>query len=78
MKVSPEVNTVLSSQEIDVSDKQQLLQEKRRKFYQGVVPLNLFIVCTISLLILSGCIFVWVSSFIVTSNSIENLNAMFI
>ncbi|EFC44583.1 predicted protein [Naegleria gruberi] len=78
MKVSPEVNTVLSSQEIDVSDKQLLLQEKRRKFYQGVVPLNLFIVCTISLLILSGCIFVWVSSFIVTSNSIENLNAMFI
>ncbi|EFC46480.1 predicted protein [Naegleria gruberi] len=45
---------------------------KRRK--GGCIPLHAFVMITISVLILSGCLLVWLSSFIVSSYSIQNLN----
>ena len=78
MKVKP-ITTSDESDEIHSNISEQLLQAtKKKRPYEGLLPLNLFIVSTISLLILAGCLFVWIASFSVTSNSIQNLNAKFI
>ena len=77
MKIKP----VVSNNFEEVESSLQSLSDNstpKRKCYEGLIPLNLFIVSTISLLILAGCLCVWAASFAVTSQSIETLNAKFI
>ncbi|EFC47594.1 predicted protein [Naegleria gruberi] len=44
----------------------------------GIIPLNLFIVSIISVMILSGCLLVWLSSYLVTEKAINDLSTKLI
>jgi len=53
-------------------------QKPRSKFGRGFLPLNFFIVSTMSILILWGCLFVWVSSYTVSEKEIQSLTSKLI
>ena len=69
MKIVPEESINENEEEVEL-----LLPSQKKGILKGIMPLNLFIVFTISILILSGSLLLWGASYALTKQAITELS----